>query len=342
MLTLKNVVALLGCIILSIATANANQVNVLADRSEFHLLPIFEAFENDTGIEVNVAFVEKGSLPARLASGVDNPDVIIGTNLSSVVLAKEKGYTKPITSDYVRSLDQNIIDPEYHYSALSFRARTLVYNRDVVDPNSLTGYEDLASENYAGRVCVRPLTHTYNVTLVAAMIADKGVDHATNWVKGLADNLAVEPSGNDRKQGTLVAQGVCDIGIMNTYYYGLLMSNNDQRPVANATQLFFPEQSENGTYVLYSGVAMGADSQNTTEANSLIEYMLGPVGQNHFAHVNFEYPVIDGVPYSIITQGFGEGQAGIKDGNAKFNHVNPALVAENREKAFEILLNASK
>lgn len=342
MLTLKNAVALLGFFALSLGTASAQQVNVLADRSEFHLQPIFEAFEDSTGIDVNVAYVEKGSLPARLASGADKPDVIIGTNLSSVVLAKERGYTQPITSDYVRSLDKNIVDPQYHYSALSFRARTIVYNRDSVSPDDLTGYADLASSEYNGRVCVRPLTHTYNVTLVAAMIEDKGVDYASRWVDDVRDNLAVQPSGNDRKQGTLVAEGVCDIGIMNTYYYGLLMSNNSQRPVANATQLFFPEQQAGGTYVLYSGAAVGANAENTKEANALLDFMLGTVGQNHFAHVNFEYPVIDSVPFSIITQGFGEGQAGIIDGKAEFNHINPARVAEHREKAFEILLEASQ
>lgn len=340
---LKNVVALVGCLIVSVTTATAAEVNVISDRSDFHVRPILEAFEEATGIDVNVVFVDKGSLPARLASGADkDADILIATDLPTLAIAKEEGYTKPIGSKGVANLGTGLVDPEGHYAALSFRARTIVYNKDKVDPATLTGYADLASPEFKGRVCSRPLTHTYNVTMLSEMIADKGEAYAREWVKRVVANLAVKPSGNDRKQGALVAQGVCDIALMNTYYYGLLLSNNEQRSVANATQLFFPEQNGKGSYVLYSGVAMAKTSKNTKEAQMLVDFMLGTVGQNFFSQVNFEYPVNNKIGYSVITQGFGEGQPGIKNGIAKFNHIDAEAVAANRELAVKILTDASK
>lgn len=340
---LKNVVALLGCLIVSVTTATAAEVNVISDRSDFHVRPILEAFEEATGIDVNVVFVDKGSLPARLASGADkNADILIATDLPTLAIAKEEGYTQPIGSKGVAKLGKGLADPEGHYAALSFRARTIVYNKDKVDPTTLNGYEDLANPKFKGRVCSRPLTHTYNVTMLSEMIAEKGEAYARKWVEGLVNNLAVKPSGNDRKQGTLVSEGVCDIALMNTYYYGLLLSNNAQRPVANATQLFFPEQNGKGSYVLYSGVAMAKTAQNVDAARQLIDFMLGTVGQNFFSQVNFEYPVDSKVAYSVITQGFGEGQPGIEKGNAKFNHIDAEAVAANRGLAVKILTEASK
>ena len=339
---LKNVAALAGCLIVSVTTATAAEVNVISDRSDFHVRPILQAFEEATGIDVNVVFVDKGSLPARLASGVDkDADILIATDLPTLAIAKEEGYTKPIGSDKVSNAQVGKADPEGHYAALSFRARTIVYHKDRIDPAELSGYADLADPKFKGRVCVRPLTHPYNVTLVSEMIADKGEEWTRNWVDGVVANLAVKPSGNDRAQAQKVHEGLCDIGLMNTYYYGLLMSNNTQRPIANATQVFFPEQTGKGSYVLYSGVAMAATSQNTEEARMLVDFMLGTVGQNFFSQVNFEYPVDDNVAYSIITQGFGEGQPGIENG-PKFNHIDAEAVAANRELAVKILTEASK
>jgi len=339
---LKNAAVLVGSVLLS-ANAVASELNVISDRSDFHVRPVLQAFEEITGIDVNVVFVDKGTIPARLAAGVDNADVVIATDLPTLVVAKEKGFTESFDSKVIADLaTQNKADPENHYSALSYRSRTIVYNKSVVNPADLTGYMDLADSKYKGRVCVRPWTHPYNITLLSEMIVDRGEEWTRNWIANVDANLAVEPTGNDRMQGTLVSQGVCDVGLMNSYYYGLLLSNNKQRDVANKTQLFFPDQSGEGSFVLYSGIAKAKGAENDEEARMLAEFMLGTIGQNHFAHVNYEYPVKDGVAISTIAKGFGEGQAGVEKGTAKFNHVDPVALAEVRELAVEIATEFAK
>jgi iron(III) transport system substrate-binding protein len=345
---LRKAVALIGCLTVSIgavlpATAAPKKtLTVITDRSDFHLKPIFEAFEETSGIDVKAVFVDQGSLPARLASGADNADLFITTDLPTLATAKEKGYTQPILSGKIRTLGRGLVDPQSHYAAISFRGRTIVYNPKKVDVKTLKGYDDLASPEYKGRVCIRPFTHIYNITMVSEMIADRGETYARNWVNGVKNNLAVKPSGNDRNQAKLVANGTCDLALMNTYYYGLLLSNKAQRPIANATELFFPNQSGKGTYVLYSGVAMSKKAQHTKEAIQLIDYLLGTVGQNHISQTTFEYPVNPKVKLSVIAEGFGEGQPGIKDGKARFAHMSAGLVAKYRETAAQILTEASK
>lgn len=271
-------------------------------------------------------------------------DVIITTDASVLSLAKKNGWTQPIhDSKIINSVRKELRDPEGNYVALSYRARDIVYNPEKVDVNSLKGYDDLASPAYKGRVCMRPLTHAYNVALVGEMIADKGESYARDWVKGVVANLAVKPSGNDRKQGELVANGTCDVSLMNTYYYGLMLSNNAQRPFAAKTRLFFPDQAGKGAYVLTSGGAITKAAKNTKEAKQLLEYILSPIGQTFASQVNFEYPAIDdGEALPTIVQGFGEGQPGIKGGRAKFNFVNPEDIAKNRELAVQILTEANK
>lgn len=327
---------------LTVGKVMAAEVNVLTDRTDFHVKPILKQFEQQTGIKVNAVYVSSGSIPARLAAKPDEADIIISTDSSVLTMAKERGWTQPLgRSKVIDSVPKHFRDSDY--VSLSYRARTIVFSPEKVDVTTLTGYDDLANPKFKGKVCMRPLTHAYNVALVSEMIVDRGEEYARNWVKGVSANLAVKPSGNDRKQGELVATGTCDISLMNTYYYGLMLSNNAQRPFATKTRLFFPNQNEKGAYVLTSGVAITKASKNPSSAKKLIEYMLSPIGQTFVSTVNFEYPVIDdGEPLSIIMQGFGEGQVGVNAGKAKFNFISDADIAKNRELAVQILTEASK
>jgi iron(III) transport system substrate-binding protein len=340
---LRKARALIGCLIVMMAAATqAAEVNVISDRTDFHLKPIFKQFEAQTGIKVNAVFVDEGGIPARLTAKPGEADIIITTDASVLSLAKKNGWTQNLPgSKLTSSVRPELKDADY--VALSFRSRTIVYNPEKVDVAKLTGYDDLASPAYKGRVSMRPLTHAYNVALVAEMISDRGEAYARNWVKGVANNLAIKPTGNDRKQGELVANGTCDISLMNTYYYGLMLSNNAQRPFAAKTRLFFPEQAGKGSYVLISGAAAVKGSKNSKEGQQLVDFILSPIGQNFVSQVNFEYPVIDdGEPLPVMVQGFGEGQPGIKAGRAKFNFVHSEDIAKNRELAVGILTEASK
>lgn len=256
----------------------------------------------------------------------------------SLAIAKSKGYTQPIQSKKVSDMIKlHTTDKDGHYVALSYRVRGIVYNKSKINPNDLNGYEDLSSPKFKGRVCSRPLTHTYNIALISSMLAEKGEAYTRQWVKGVQSNLAMTPTGNDRTQAQFVYEGKCDIAIMNSYYYGLLMSNEKQRPIANGTQIFFPNQKQNGAFAMYSGASLLKTSKNKAEGTKLIEYMLGTVGQNHFAQVNFEYPIDETVSTSVITQGFGEGQNGIVNGKSKIDYVDLNKAAENRNIAVQIV-----
>lgn len=345
-LLLASAIVLTGCATTS-GNSNAGEtITVVSDRSDFHLKPIFAAFEEQTGIKVNAVFVEEG-LPARVTSGADKADLVITKDLPVLTTLKDQGFTQPIEkSKEVNEMladpkTQLFVDPQKEYVATSYRARAIVYNKSKVDVNSLTGYDDLVSPQYKGKVCTRPLTHDYNISLLSQIIADKGQAYAADWAAKLKANLATDPTGNDRQQAKLVSEGVCDIALMNTYYYGLLLTNNEQRPIASATQLEFPNQAGKGSYVLYSGLSLLKTSKHVDAATKLIDYMLGTIGQNHISQSTYEYPVDPNVPLSAVAQGFGEGQNGIKAGVAKFNFIAPAEAAKYREAATKILTELS-
>ena len=57
-----------------------------------------------------------------------------------------------------------------------------------------------------------------------------GEEKAAEWLKGVKANLAKKPSGGDRDVAKDILAGVCDIGVGNTYYIGLLRNDPDPAP----------------------------------------------------------------------------------------------------------------
>jgi iron(III) transport system substrate-binding protein len=329
---LKNVVALLG-LFLAASIVTAAELNVVTDRSDFHLKPLLEQFQQQTGVTVNAAYLEEGGLIPRIKARPSEADVIITTDSAALAYLKNAGYTQKLPFN----ANINAVFKDTDYVILSYRVRAMVARND--NTAKLVGYEDLANGKHS--VCVRPLTHAYNINIVSQMIADRGEAYARSWVAGLVKNIAVQPQGNDRKQAELVAQGKCELGIMNSYYYGLMLTNNAQRGYASNLHLFYPDQSGKGSYVLMSGAAINKSAANKEDAAKLIEFMLSPVAQSFISNVNFEYPVTDATALPKMVQGFAEGQDGIKNGIGKFNFIKPADIAKNRDLAVQIIEQAT-
>ncbi len=78
-------------------------------------------------------------------------------------------------------------------------------------------------------MCVRSGKHSYNVSLVASMIAHDGVKKAKAFLTGLKANLAQKPQGGDRDQVKAIKEGVCDYSLGNSYYYGKMLEDEKQK-----------------------------------------------------------------------------------------------------------------
>lgn len=321
---------------LSSQCVRAAELNLVTDRTDFHLKPLIAQFQQQTGIKVNKVNLDQGGIPARLASGADSVDLVISTDSVVLEQAHQRGWTTNVPKELLQqAVDSMDIPVDATYVPLSYRGRVLVYAPDRVNLKDLTGYADLADPRYRGRVCIRPLTHAYNINLVSQMLVDNSEKDVARWLSGVQANLAVTPSGNDRYQAQLVAKGVCDIAVINTYYYGLMMSNPAERQWATKLSLFFPEQQGRGTYVLVSGAAFSSKAKNINEAVQFVKFLLSPIGQSYATGSTYEYPAVRGTDLPVMLSGFGDGQ--VKDGKAKFYFVDPVKVSRERERASQLI-----
>lgn len=291
-------------------------VNVYSHRHYDADRELFRRFTETTGIEVNVVTASADELITRLRNeGAATPaDVLITVDAGRLDRAVEEGLLQPVTSEELESnVPADLRDPEGHWFGLTRRARVLVYHTGRVDPSELTGYGDLASPEWEGRVLVRSSSNVYNQSLLAEMIARDGAEAAEEWAAGVAANMARPPRGGDTDQLKAVAAGVGDVALANTYYLGRLTESSDEedRRVASVLAPFFPEGGEGReggdgwVHVNVSGGGVTAASSNVENAVRLLEFLTQPEAQAVFGEANQEYPVNPAVQASSVLREWG-------------------------------------
>lgn len=315
----------------SAAFASTNEVNVYSYRQAYLIEPILKEFEKETGIQVNVIFADKGLVERVKKEGKISPaDVLLTVDISRVMEIVNAGLAQPIHS---HKLEKNIPaqyrDSKDQWFALTTRARAIYTSKDRVGklPADFT-YYDLAKPEYKGKVCVRSGKHSYNVSLVASMIAHDGEAKAKEFLEGLKANLAQKPQGGDRDQVKAIKEGICDYSLGNSYYFGKMLNDEKQRSWAEAVYINFPNQNDKGTHVNVSGVAIAKYAPNKKNAVKLVEYLSGEKAQHLYAELNHEYPVKPGVARSQLVQSWGDFKA---------DKIALEKIAENYDKALKLI-----
>lgn len=228
-------------------------------------------------------------------------------DIGNLVDLVDRGLTQPVNSAVLaEAIPENLRDKDGNWFALSLRARAL-YAAKELDLTSFK-YEDLSNPEWKGKVCIRSGQHPYNIALTAAYITHHGAEETKAWLEGVKANLARTAGGGDRDVARDIMGGICDIGIANTYYVGLMRSGAggpDQEKWAEAIKLILPTFDNGGTQVNVSGAAVAKYAPNRDGAVKLLEFLVSDEAQKIYADANFEYPVKAGVPVNELVGEFG-------------------------------------
>jgi iron(III) transport system substrate-binding protein len=288
--------------------ALADEINIYSHRQPELIQPLIDAFTAETGIAVNVAFVDKGMAERLVAEGDRSPaDLVLTVDIARLMQVVEAGVTQAVQSDVLEAnIPATLRDPNDQWFGLTTRARIIYASVDRVAEGEVTTYEDLADQKWAGRICTRSGLHDYNVALLAGVIAHHGEDAARTWAEGLKANLARKPDGGDRDQVQAIAAGECDIAVGNTYYIGQMLADPEQKAAAEAVRIAFPVFEGDGVHVNVSGIAMTKSAPNRENALLFMEWLAGDTAQQVYAETNNEYPVKPGVARSELVAGWGD------------------------------------
>ena len=289
--------------------AHADTVNIYSYRQPDLIKPVLDAFTAETGIATQVLFLDKGLEERIAAEGINSPaDIILSTDISKLVKAQDAGIVQPVESEALdAAIPAQYRDAGHEWFGITRRARVIYASKERVQQNALS-YADLANPEWKGRICVRSGQHDYNLALFGALIAHWGEAKTEEWMSAVRDNLARKPDGNDRGQAKGIYSGECDVALGNTYYVGLMQTNDkepEQKDWAASIKVIFPDIDGQGSHVNISGMAMAKNAPHHDAALKLMEFLAGDKAQAVYAAQVFEYPVKAGVPASDIVGAFG-------------------------------------
>ena len=304
--------ALLGMTAIAATSGAAladGEVNIYSYRQPELIQPLVDEFTKETGITANVLFLDKGLVERIAAEGANSPaDVILTVDIGRLVEARDGGVTQPLENAVInKDIPAQYRDPAGEWFGLTTRGRVVYASKERVPETAIT-YEELAEPKWKSRICIRDGQHSYNIGLFASMVAHHGAEYTEKWLTGLKNNLARKPDGNDRSQAKAIMAGECDISLGNTYYVGLMMTNEkdpEEKEWAAATKVLFPNAADRGTHVNISGMALAKHAPNKDNAIKLMEFLSSGKAQEIYAEQVFEYPVLPGAKVSDVVASFG-------------------------------------
>jgi len=290
--------------LVSACAPEPDQLVVYSSRVEDLIRPLFDRYTAETGTTVTFVTDDAGPLIERLAAeGQNSPaDILLTVDAGQLWFAAERGLLRPVDSQVLTAnIPESFRDPGNRWFGFSLRARTIAYSTERVDPATLSTYADLADPKWKGKLCMRTSRQIYNQSLVAMMLAELGEERTEQIVRGWVDNLATDVFTNDTRLLEAIAAGQCDVGLVNTYYFGRMQRDNPSVPVA----LFWPDQEGSGVHVNVSGAGITANARNAEEAQRFLEWLSGAAAQGMFAASNLEFPVSPAVEADPIVAAWG-------------------------------------
>ncbi|HWR79608.1 MAG TPA: extracellular solute-binding protein [Pseudomonas sp.] len=286
----------------------AEEVVVYSARIDELIKPVFDAYTAKTGVPVKFITDKEAPLLARLqAEGKNTPaDLLITVDAGNLWQAEQQGVLKPIKSTAIEAnIPAQYRSPTGAWTGLSLRARTIAFSTERVKPEELSTYEALADASWEGRLCLRSSKKVYNQSLTATLIEAHGAAKTEEIIKGWVGNLATDVFADDTALLQAIDAGQCDVGLVNTYYFGRLQKQNPDLKV----KLFWPNQNDRGVHVNLSGAGVTQYAPHPEAAQQLLEWMSGAEAQGLFASLNQEYPANPAIKPSAEVAAWGEFKA---------------------------------
>ncbi|WP_291724110.1 Fe(3+) ABC transporter substrate-binding protein [Bernardetia sp.] len=305
------------------------EVNVYSHRHYESDKNLFEEFEKQTGIKVNVVKASADELINKLEmEGQNSPaDILITVDAGRLHRAKAKDLLQPIESEVLfTNIPAHLRDADNQWFGITKRARVIVYDKEKVKPEDFSTYESLADAKAKGKLLIRSSSNVYNQSLLASVIANSDEGTAKKWATGVVTNMAREPKGGDRDQIKAIAAGEGTLAVTNTYYFAQMLNDTDEANVnaAKKVAVIFPNQDGRGTHINVSGAAVTKYAPNKENAIKLIEFLTSKEAQEVYVREEMEYPVRTDVEMAQT----------LKDwGTFKEDTLNLSKLGENQEKA---------
>lgn len=281
-------------------TSSSNELTIYTAFPEAEVAYYIEAFEKETGIQVNSLRLSAGEMLTRVAAEKDNPQaaLMFGGSTDNYISASDQGLLEAYQSSELENVPEEYLDPDGVWNPIYVGAICFACNSawfDEMGYDYPTSWEDLLDPKYEGQIIMaHPATSGTAYTVLATLIQLKGEDEVWDYLKELNKNMSQYTKSGSAAPNS-VALGEAAIAL--TFSHDGLQPTVEGYPM----ELSFPSD---GTGYEVGAVALikngPADQQEN--AKKFIDFMCSAAGQSLYAEnesfrvpTNSEAEVADGL-----------------------------------------------
>lgn len=285
----------LALALLALAGCGGNDGDTLvvySGREEELVAPLFERFEQETGIKVEVRYADSAELAATIAEeGGNSPaDLFFAQDPGSLGAVEEQLAKLP--EDVLARVDERFRDDDGRWVGTSGRARVIVYNTDELSADDVPdSVFDLTDPKWKGKLGLPPTNASFQA-FVTAMRLDAGEERTRRWLEDLKAN---EPKFYEKNTPTVeaVASGEIQLGLVNHYYLYLVKKEQPDAPIANK---YLPGDDP-GALVSVAGAGILDGAEHADAAERFVRFLLEDEQQRFYTEEaeEAEIPLVEGI-----------------------------------------------
>jgi iron(III) transport system substrate-binding protein len=276
----------------TVAAEQSGELVVYSGREEELVEPLFERFEEATGIDVEVRYADSAELAATIAEEGDNSpaDVFFAQDPGSLGAVDDQLAELP--EAVLDRVDGKFRDANGRWVGTSGRARVIVFNTDDLTANEVPdSVFELTDPKWKGKVGLPPTNASFQA-FVTAMRLDVGDERTKEWLEALKRN---DPKFYEKNTPVVeaTASGEIQVGLVNHYYLYLVKEEQPEAPIENK---YLPGDDP-GALVSVAGAGILASAEHADAAERFVEFLLADEQQRFYTEEaeEAEIPLVEGI-----------------------------------------------
>lgn len=292
---LKKFVVVAALMLVSTTLAQpSGELVIYSGRSEPLIVPVIQLFQQQTGIKVTLQSGSATALANLVLQEQPNPraDIFIANDAGTLEFLKLKNVLQPYISEQIKKIPEQFRARDGSWLGVSGRSRVIMYNTKLLKPEELPqSVFELTNPRWKNKLAMATTRNESVIAWVTALRLVKGDAFTKEYLLKLKANGVVTLNGHTDVRKA-VGRGEFPLGLVNHYYYHLEL--RDGSPVG----VIYPDQGPDdiGVLVNAAGAALVRNAKHVREAQRFLDFLASPDAQKLFAELNFEYPLLPGVP----------------------------------------------
>src|SRR3984957_3182242 len=278
------------------AGGSAGSITLYSGQHEQTTQSLVTAFEQQTGIQVNVRYNDEDSFDDQIVAEKSHPvaDVFYTENSPPLEYLQNQGLLAPVDASTLAKTASKYNSPQGDWLGVSARVSVLIYNPSLISEAQLpTSVLQLADREYKGKLALAAGETDFQ-PIVTSVAHAYGNAKATTWLDGMKANASSHIYPDNETIADEVNRGEVAFGVVNQYYWYRMRAELGVANVVSRIAYFAPR--DRGYLLDVSGGAVVKSSKHQALARKFIAYLVSKAGQEIIAHsISFEYPIASGV-----------------------------------------------